>query len=1114
MADEDPTLSRMRPDAPATLERRVGLQRLLGAVLGEARPLPRLGRWVVERRVGQGGMGAIYRARDPDTGEAVAIKTVEGSGERARFVHEARTLAALSAPGIVRYLDHGEAEDGTPFLVMAWLEGEDLAARLKRGALPVSAVVELGRQAAAALEAAHRAGVVHRDVKPSNLFLVAGDEVRVVDFGISRSREAQTRLTLTGEVLGTPAYMAPEQLQGRHDARTDVYGLGATLYEALTGRPPFVGPQPGAVLAAVLGEPATPPSRHRPEVPPWLDLLVTQMLAKDPDARPADMRAVRAELTADPTPPVVSLAERAPAERAPVRTVHGGELIGRAWELGLLTAALAWAEEERSLALVHVEGAPGTGRTALLGALRPAGWTALRATGRPGATFGALRDLVGEPVEAALADLRQAIDPGPPADRLRLRWLAWLGSKLDEGPVLLVLDDADRADVGSLRLLDAAARLYAGRAWAVVTAAAQTPAILRPDGPRVERVPLAPLTPRSAGRLVTRHAPRAGHEEVAAAVAAAAGRPAHLITQARGLDQGLPVDSGAALARVQALEPDQRRVLRAAALVGELAWSGAIARLLSVPADDLRLRRQLRHLVALGLLKPEAPGAGARVARGRRRPHAPRALRGRAPRRRPPRAPRALLFCDEPTWRATVALCDDAEREASHAALAAWWREVGGPVDATWATHLERAGHLTEASRTWLAVARAAMAAQDTGPLDAALARAVLTAPDAEARADAHLTGAAVAFWRGALEEAERTALAALQATGEGSEFAPGEGAPRPARWFQAGSLALTAAGQRGRADEVLTLAQRLADAAPADRDAAEARAIGLARAVTQAQSVGASPPWLVAALDAAPLAGLGPEARAWGWRARGALAAPSFDGQADAFVAAHRAHLEAGDRRAAAQVALYLGSIRVWTGAWESAAALTRDALADARHLGAAYLETWTRYVEGKRLAEVAPWREAAAHLDDVAAHAAGSPRIQAGAWLWSAVAALREGAWPEAWVRAERAAAAHHAAAVRVPARAAAAWARMQAGERLPLPPPAAAELPAEPAEHVEVVALAGAAWAAAQGDRGGAVALLDEARQRIEARARSISDPVRRNAYLEGPFLVRAVRSARGG
>jgi tetratricopeptide (TPR) repeat protein len=248
-------------------------------------------------------MGEVWRALDQATGEPVAVKLLPGHGaeDAARFGREAQILAGLSHPRVVRYVAHGAEDETTPYLVMEWLEGEDLAARLSRGPLAIDESVSLALCVAEALAFAHERGVVHRDLKPSNLFLPGGrlDAVKVLDFGIAHASRA-TRMTRTGMLVGTPGYMAPEQARGEAslDARADVFSLGCVLFECLTGEAAFGGQHAAAILTKVLFE-ETPSARSlRPEVPAALDELLRRMLSKRREERPFDGQAAASALRA------------------------------------------------------------------------------------------------------------------------------------------------------------------------------------------------------------------------------------------------------------------------------------------------------------------------------------------------------------------------------------------------------------------------------------------------------------------------------------------------------------------------------------------------------------------------------------------------------------------------------------------------------------------------------------------------------------------------------------------------------------------------------------------------------------------------------------------------
>jgi hypothetical protein len=260
-------------------------------------------RFEIERPIGSGGMGTVFRARDPISGESVAVKVISGEQGHVtgRFAREVKLLAELSHPGIVRYISHGTTPSGELFLVMEWLDGETLKARLQRGPLAPSDAVLVATRVAEALGAAHARGIVHRDLKPSNLFLPGGrvDQVKLLDFGIAQ-REGKTQLTHTGVMIGTLGYMAPEQARasGLIDARADVFALGCVLFQCLTGALPFDGDTAASILAKILFDPAPRMSELWPHVPEALDALVAQMLSKDPALRPSDGANLAAALAA------------------------------------------------------------------------------------------------------------------------------------------------------------------------------------------------------------------------------------------------------------------------------------------------------------------------------------------------------------------------------------------------------------------------------------------------------------------------------------------------------------------------------------------------------------------------------------------------------------------------------------------------------------------------------------------------------------------------------------------------------------------------------------------------------------------------------------------------
>jgi serine/threonine-protein kinase len=253
--------------------------------------------------IGEGGMGAVYRARDERLDRIVALKTllVQHAAEPdlvQRMHIEARAASALSHPNICTIFDIGEW-DGRPYIVMEFLEGEALRDRIQGQPLPLDDVLRFGVQLAAALEAAHAKRIIHRDVKPANLLLPdrQSDIVKVADFGVAKLSGAEP-LTQEGAVVGTLGYLSPEQAAGKPiDARTDVYALAVTWYRLLTGRAPFSG-TPAELLAAAFRGPLPDPSLVEPRVPARIAALVQRMSALSASDRPADGNATAHEIEA------------------------------------------------------------------------------------------------------------------------------------------------------------------------------------------------------------------------------------------------------------------------------------------------------------------------------------------------------------------------------------------------------------------------------------------------------------------------------------------------------------------------------------------------------------------------------------------------------------------------------------------------------------------------------------------------------------------------------------------------------------------------------------------------------------------------------------------------
>ncbi len=257
-------------------------------------------RFEIEREAGRGGMGIVYRARDRQAGGLVALKMMTLEGDAARFLREAAIIASLVHPGIVRYVASGQGDDGRLYLAMEWLEGEDLGKRIGTKGLGLAETLALARRAAQALEVAHAQQIVHRDVKPSNLFLVGGDidRLTLLDFGIAKGGERLATMTATGAFLGTLGYTAPEQMQGARDidARADIYSLGCVLFECLTGRRAIPGESPLEILAKSMLESVPDVRELRPDVPPAVADLIARTVAKAKEERHANATELLAEI--------------------------------------------------------------------------------------------------------------------------------------------------------------------------------------------------------------------------------------------------------------------------------------------------------------------------------------------------------------------------------------------------------------------------------------------------------------------------------------------------------------------------------------------------------------------------------------------------------------------------------------------------------------------------------------------------------------------------------------------------------------------------------------------------------------------------------------------------
>jgi serine/threonine-protein kinase len=303
-ADEDGVLG----SEPTVEEERNG-DPLIGATLG--------GLYQVESLIGVGGMGRVYRAVHARLGKAYAVKVLpeERSDKQKaveRFLREARSASKIEHDHIVKVVNCDSDEEHRLFIVMELLQGEDLADRLERGALPVDDAIEIARQTGSALQAAHDAGIVHRDLKPENIFITekhGRDFVKVLDFGISKIKTPEhddLRLTATDQIIGTPLYIAPELARGAQevDNRTDIYALGVIVYEMLTGTPPFTGENHFQLLYKHGNEAPDPPSQRskKADIPPHVESAVLRALEKEPAKRFDTMSAFVAALEGPTVP--------------------------------------------------------------------------------------------------------------------------------------------------------------------------------------------------------------------------------------------------------------------------------------------------------------------------------------------------------------------------------------------------------------------------------------------------------------------------------------------------------------------------------------------------------------------------------------------------------------------------------------------------------------------------------------------------------------------------------------------------------------------------------------------------------------------------------------------
>ena len=302
-----------------------------------------LGPFRITEKLGEGGMGEVYKARDTRLDRTVAIKVLPAAVAndadlRSRFEREARSISALNHPNICTLYEYDSSE-GNDFLVLEYIEGETLASRLNRGALKLDEALRIAVQIADALDAAHRRGIIHRDLKPGNIMLTKAG-AKLLDFGLAKFRaevslseegfvpERTLTVTTKGTILGTIQYMAPEQLEGKDvDARSDIFALGLVIYEMVTGRKAFEGKSQASLIAAILERDPAPMTERQPLTPPSLERVVRACLAKDPDERWQSAADIRRELTWMHDAGAVSAIPSIPRVRKWERLAWGGAIL-------------------------------------------------------------------------------------------------------------------------------------------------------------------------------------------------------------------------------------------------------------------------------------------------------------------------------------------------------------------------------------------------------------------------------------------------------------------------------------------------------------------------------------------------------------------------------------------------------------------------------------------------------------------------------------------------------------------------------------------------------------------------------------------------------------------
>ncbi len=444
-------------------------------------------RYRIDAEIGRGGMAIVYRAHDTLLKRDVAVKVMSqapalGTEGRARLLHEARSAAQLNHPNIVSIHDAGEA-DGSPFIVMELVEGQSLHDALPEALDDIIAIV---RQICAALQYAHAHGIIHRDLKPENVLLASDGTAKLTDFGLARS--VASRMTSEGTIIGSVFYLAPELALGHEfDGRADLYALGVMLYELTTGRLPFSADDPVAVISQHLHAPVVPPRAKNPHISPALDALIVGLLSKSPSDRPASGTEVLHILQQ----PTILEKEGVPAEELSVlERIERGRMVGRSQELQQARALWNRALGGEGQVLL-ISGEPGIGKTRLVRELvtqvELSGGQALIGVSyaEGGTPYAAFRQMIGKALHSApgygfslpdsvlagLLTLAPELRPrypdlpeDPPLDpqaeqqRLFENLLIFYATLSEHVPLLVVVEDAQWADSGTLSLVRHLAR--------------------------------------------------------------------------------------------------------------------------------------------------------------------------------------------------------------------------------------------------------------------------------------------------------------------------------------------------------------------------------------------------------------------------------------------------------------------------------------------------------------------------------------------------------------------------------------------------------------------------------------------------------------------------------